>query len=1154
MICSPMKRRSLILLLTIAMATQWAVSFPSKTRAARLLPPTAGGVSRERNANRATGSTLPQLLAHLPMRFEANTGQTDAEVKYLARGPNYAIFFKPAEVVVALQAPLTAASALAKRSVKDARSSSSVLRMKLVGGDPRAKVSGLEQTTERRSYFIGRDPKKWRTNVAGYTRVTSRSVYPGIDAVFYGNAGQLEYDLVVASQADPNRITLAFEGAKALRIEASGTLVATTETGELRQPRPVAYQQQGELRREIQAGYEVCESQQVRIRLGDYDATRPLVIDPVLVYSTAFGSTDNDRATAIAVDAAGNTYIAGSTPSSSFPTKKPIQPPDQLPFIQDAFVAKLNPAGDALIYSTYLGGSFSDFANAIAVDGQGNAYVAGATDSSDFPTTPGAFQTSAPSGNGPNLGDAFVTKLNPTGTALVYSTFLGGQGDFLSGFDAAAGIAVDDSGSAYITGSTFSSSFPTKRALFPKLNRGFLQTCCACIVDFSFAGVPLIDAFLTKLNPSGSSLVYSTYLGGSGQDGGRAVAVDVQGNAYVAGETCSPDFPFPGGILPIANESHIFLLKVSASGRSIVYLKTLKAARIDAPSSVAVDASGNAYVTGETQSEDLPVTAGALQAKLGGSIAFKTSDSAVTWSAINSSLPNQTISAIAVDPTNPATLYAASAFAVFKSLDAGASWFVVLFNSFRRFPDGDVRYIAIDPIAPATVYAGAFKSTNSGSRWSDIVLPTNTHFVNVLAIDPKNGSTVYAGTGGSSGDTANIGFVLKSTDGGTHWRPPTVSSGSAVLVLFIDPKTPTTLYACVPRLLKSTDGGETWKATGLDSTAISAAAIDPTDPLTIYAGVNLRTDARLVKSTDGGATWKPTGLSGISINAIAVDPTDSSIVYAGVGDQGEGGGLFKSTDGGDNWVLTSLTSMTVQSLSIAQLDPATVYAGAFEDIDAFVMKFDPSGGLVYSTYLGGAGHDRGTGIGVDSAGNAYVAGRTLSDRFPIKDAVKPEKFLSPSASSIFVTKLALKTNTASLVYSTYLGGNEPGGATGIVVDGAGKVYVTGTTGFRASLAFTGLDVTHASEDVFAAKLVTPPIITGASVKRKKLTVDGEGFDDGAVILLNGEPQKTRNDEDAPNLRVIAKKAGKLITRGVPITLQVRNSDGLISASFSFTRE
>jgi hypothetical protein len=241
------------------------------------------------------------------------------------------------------------------------------------------------------------------------------------------------------------------------------------------------------------------------------------------------------------------------------------------------------------------------------------------------------------------------------------------------------------------------------------------------------------------------------------------------------------------------------------------------------------------------------------------------------------------------------------------------------------------------------------------------------------------------------------------------------------------------------------------------------------------------------------------------------------------------------------------------TLSIAQLEPSTVYAGAFEDIDAFVMKFDPTGSLVYSTYLGGAGHDLGAGIGVDLAGNAYVAGRTISNDFPIKEVVKPQKFDDPSASSIFVTKLALNSNppTSPLVYSTYLGGDEPSGAAGIAVDGAGKAYITGATGFRAMLALPGLASTHASEEVFVAKLVTPPAITGASVKGKKLIVDGEGFDNGAVILLNGEPQKTRNDEDDPNIRLIGKKAGKQIRRGVPVTLQVRNSDGMVSASFSF---
>jgi hypothetical protein len=368
-----------------------------------------------------------------------------------------------------------------------------------------------------------------------------------------------------------------------------------------------------------------------------------------------------------------------------------------------------------------------------------------------------------------------------------------------------------------VTGSTLSPSFPTKRALFPKLNRGVPNSCCICSVGFT-AFFPAIDAFLTKLNPSGSSLVYSTYLGGIGEDGARAVAVDSQGNAYVTGETCSPDFPTPG-TSSSGEQSNIFLVKVSSSGRAIVYGKVLNAARVDAGSSVAVDSAGNAYVTGDTQSEDLPVMTGAFQTKLAGSVAFATSDSALNWSAINSGLPNQTVNAIAVDPTNPATVYAASSFAVYKSTDAGATWKTAHAN-------GGGLYIAIDPTASTTVYAGPFMSTDAGSSWSNIVLPPTTGFVNILAVDPKNASNLFAGTGGFGGDVPTGGGVYKSTDAGATWRnvtPPAFTS--FVLVVFIDPKTPTTIYANAQRLLKSTDGGVSWSPTGLESTPVSAAGI-----------------------------------------------------------------------------------------------------------------------------------------------------------------------------------------------------------------------------------------------------------------------------------------------------------------------------------------
>ncbi len=458
------QRRSLTLLLAISGAAQWAVSVPGpNTRAARPFPSTGGAHGQPAAMRGTRSSRAVELLAHLPLRFEANRGQTEAEVKYLARGPNYAIFLKPAEALIALQPPVSEPEQQAISGARRA-SSPSVVRMKLVGGNRSAQVSAQEQTNEKRNYFIGSDPKKWRTNAPSYARVSYSDVYPGIDAVFYGNGQQLEYDLILAPGADPNRVRLSFEGAKALRVDPTGALVATTEAGEMTQPKPLAYQEHYGVRTEIRASYELRESQQVHIKLGEYDPSKRLVIDRVLVYSTAFGGSNNERAASIAVDSAGNVYVTGSTPSTDFPTVNPLQPPDQNRFTQDAFVAKLNPAGDALIYSTYLGGEFSDLANAIAVDAAGSAYVAGGTDSGDFPTTAGAFQSSPPGGNSPTGGDAFVTKLNPAGRALMYSTYLGGgPGQVLGGSDVATGIAVDGKGSAYVTGtSAINSGLPNQ--------------------------------------------------------------------------------------------------------------------------------------------------------------------------------------------------------------------------------------------------------------------------------------------------------------------------------------------------------------------------------------------------------------------------------------------------------------------------------------------------------------------------------------------------------------------------------------------------------------------------------------------------------------------------------------------------------------------
>src|SRR5438132_548275 len=440
-------------------------------------------------------ATKPQVLAaygKLPLSFEANDGQADPQVKFLSRGSGYTLFLTPTEAVLTL----TKADGHAKRRisgeatlVEPEKRAGTVLRMRLVGANPAPEVAGVGELPGKSNYFLGNDPTKWRTNVSTYAKVEYREVYPGVNLVYYGNQRQLEHDFVVSPGADPKVITLAFEGVDGVAIDALGDLVLRTVGGEVRLRKPVVYQEQNRQRAVIPTRYVLTAEHQVAFEVAAYDATKPLIIDPVLVYSTYLGGSGSDASSGIAVDTQGNAYVTGVTRSSDFPTTAGAF---QTTFggLINAFVTKLNPTGTALLYSTYLGGFGSNQGFAIAVDTLGNAYVTGGA-VRDFPTTLGAFQPAF----GGGFFDAFVTKLNPTGTALVYSTFLGGSND-----DEGFGIAADAAGNAYVTGFTQSSNFPTRAGAF----------------QATFGGVE--DTFVTKLDPTGAALVYSTYLGGSGDD------------------------------------------------------------------------------------------------------------------------------------------------------------------------------------------------------------------------------------------------------------------------------------------------------------------------------------------------------------------------------------------------------------------------------------------------------------------------------------------------------------------------------------------------------------------------------------------------------------------------------------------------------------
>ncbi|HEX9930407.1 MAG TPA: SBBP repeat-containing protein [Pyrinomonadaceae bacterium] len=601
--------------------------------------------------NPSTKKQIKENYGKLLLTFEANEGQVDSQVQYLSRGDGYNLFLTGTEAVIALRAPVKANdTSTAKNEAEPISEEQSVLRMKMVGASAAPGVKGLEPQPGKGNYFLGNDRKKWRTNVNHYARVEYTDVYPGVNVVYYGNQRQLEYDFVVAPGINPDIIKMSFEGAQDLSIDADGDLILRTPGGYIRHHKPIIYQETNGRKQEIAGRYEIKGEREIGFELAPYDTTKPLVIDPVINYSTYLGGYGIDSGHGIAVDSSGNAYVTGFTEASNFPTANSLPYGDREGegWSQDAFVTKLNAAGSALVYSTYLGGQSrsSDKGLGIAVDASGNAYVTGYTNSVDFPTM-NPFQSALR-----GFGDAFVTKLNSTGSALVYSTYLGGSHNQ----EESSSIAIDSAGNAYVTGTTSSTDFPTANPLQP------------AIIGDPYYG----EAFVTKLNPAGSALVYSTFLGGSSYDDGNAVAVDSSGNAYVTGSTYSNDFPIANALQSdcgcsfgnCAGNNAVFITKINPTGSALVYSTFLGGNGTEDGRGIAVDSSGNAYVTGSTSSSNFP-TVNPVQATNPGGSAFcngsdafvakiNSSGSALVYSTYVGGYGNDGGNGIAVDSSGSA--------------------------------------------------------------------------------------------------------------------------------------------------------------------------------------------------------------------------------------------------------------------------------------------------------------------------------------------------------------------------------------------------------------------------------------------------------------------------------------------------------------------
>lgn len=538
-------------------------------------------------ARAAETAPSPNGYAALPLSFEPNVGQASSSVGFLARGNGYTTLLMPTEVMTM------------------PASGGSPVQMRLVGANPDTSLVGEHAQPGVVNYFVGNNPARWHTDIPTFADVIARNVYPGIDVVYHGSRGHLEYDFRLEPGVDPGVIHLQFEGASRVAVDAKdGDLVITTPSGVLLQRAPTIFQTIGEARQLVAGGFVVRNGRDVAFHLGAYNVKRPLVIDPTLAYSTLLGGSGGnpDLGYAVAVDGAGEAYVTGFTGSTDFPTTPGAIQSTSLG--RGAFVTKFNATGTALVYSTYLGGSsFDGGAKGIAVDAAGDAYVVGNTSSPDFPVTSGAFQTTC--GDCAN-GASFVTKLSATGSALVYSTFVGG-----STSEFAEGIALDQAGDAYITGATASADFPTTPGAF--------QTACP---NCAHGG----SAFISKLNPSGSALSYSTFLGGAAATVGDlafGIALDASNDAYVTGFTSSSDFPTTPGALATTCPSvgsacgSGFVTKLNPTGSGLVYSTFLGGATggpyATFPASVAVDGLGQAYVVGGTQSTDFPVTRTAFE-------------------------------------------------------------------------------------------------------------------------------------------------------------------------------------------------------------------------------------------------------------------------------------------------------------------------------------------------------------------------------------------------------------------------------------------------------------------------------------------------------------------------------------------------------------
>jgi hypothetical protein len=1007
------------------MLAMWVSSLPVSasaaiSRAASDLTPPNSTVAANAAApltapNPVTEKRVREAYKQIPISFEPNRGQLDRRVKFTARGGGYTMFMTATETVFVMRgkrrAGLKKLNALkAATSVealqqqihdqaeqKRARrqkelAARTVVRMKLTGGNDDPAVVGVDELKGRVNHFWTNNQKKWATDLPLYSKVQYKSVYPGIDMVYYGGPQQLEYDFVVSPGADPGVISLGFEGADHVEVSADGDLLIRADGKELRQQKPAVYQEVNGVRQEVKSSF-VMKGAQVGFHLGSYDAARALIIDPVLSYSTFLGDeNDDDNGFDIAVDSDGNAYVVGQTLGETFPTEDPYQSINADANYQ-AFVTKFNPAGSELVFSTYLGGTADEAAYSVALDSDKNVYLTGYTDSSDFPRQNAMQQTCGAVVPGfitlfqCEEDEAFVTKLAAAGNHLLFSTYLGGSAP-----DRGRGIAVDSSNNVYVTGFTYSFNFPTTHPIQPYLNR-------AQSLQASQASCCTADAFLTKIEPGGQFRVYSTFIGGAQDDVAMDVAADSAGNAYLTGMTDSthvnpttdpPPTPNSPGVFPTTADSfqplpsntgftrEAFITKVNPAGAAYAFSTFLGGSKEDEAYGIALGPDNSVFVTGYTESINYPTTDNAYQPENGGGY-----DAFITKLA-----------------TNGALLFYSSYLGGQQDEGQGAS------TDFLD-DDFDGAAIAVDfagnayitgwtestivPLPPEedTSCAGSFNYTDFSSTTGLTLNGSAAQAVDVLRLTPdatdQNGSAFYdTPVNGVANFTTTFGFKINVTDGNgaDGFAFNLTNNGTGTLPSLGE-------FGTTPDFSVSL---QTFDAGNSDTLRIffegSLLAITDVTGLNLDNG---NAHSMTVAYTGGTVSVNIDGAPTPAATAAADLSTISAPTYIGfsarTGSTGGEEAAFSETHDILSWSFSGAATCPqppVEPLpnfpvkNAVQPEPGS--APGESSRDAFVAKFNPNGAgptsLIYSTYLGGIHNDEGQGIAVDPAANAYVTGKT----------------------------------------------------------------------------------------------------------------------------------------------------------------------------------